>query len=114
MLAHSMIAASTFVTAAPELPRNVIGTTAPFVEDPTPIRAIVSAKEAPIGAVQMTEDGSVQLPADLRARLGFRGGQRFDTVTRGKVVLLVPVVDASGLRGSARGVPTEDYRDDEG
>lgn len=64
-------------------------------------------------AVQMREDGSVQIPEDLRSRLGFRGGQRFDMVTRGKVVLLVPVADATALRGSARGVPTDDYRDDE-
>ena len=64
-------------------------------------------------AVQMTEDGSVRLPEDLRSRLGFKGGQRFDMVTRGKVLLLVLVEDATTLRGSARGVPTDDYRYDE-
>ena len=64
-------------------------------------------------AVQMTEDGSVQLPEDLRSRLGFTVGQRFDMVTRGKVVLLVPVTDARALRDSARSAPTDDYRDDE-
>ena len=61
----------------------------------------------------MTEDGSVQLPEDLRSRLGFTVGQRFDMVTRGKVVLLVPVADAAALGGSARGGPTDDYRDEE-
>ena len=66
-----------------------------------------------MGALRMTEDGSVQLPLDLRDRLGFKDGQRFDAVTRGKVVLLVPVTDAAALRGSARGAPTDDYRDDE-
>lgn len=66
-----------------------------------------------MGALRMSEDGTVQLPAELRSQLGFHGGQRFEAVVRGKVVLLVPVVDPVTLRGSARGAPTGDYRDEE-
>jgi AbrB family looped-hinge helix DNA binding protein len=62
----------------------------------------------------MTEAGSVTLPAELRKRLGLKGGQQFEAVARGNVVLLVPVVvTADALRGTARGARTDDYRDDE-
>ena len=64
-------------------------------------------------AVRMSERGTVQLPVELRERLGWRAGQTFDAVARGNVVLLVPTVNANELRGSARGAPTDDYRDDE-
>jgi bifunctional DNA-binding transcriptional regulator/antitoxin component of YhaV-PrlF toxin-antitoxin module len=64
-------------------------------------------------AVRMTEQGTVELPAELRARLGLKGGQQFEAVARGRVVLLVPLLEASELRGSARGAPTDDYRDHE-
>ena len=64
-------------------------------------------------AVQMTESGTLELPEELRDRLGWKAGQRFDAVARGRVVLLVPAMEASQLRGSARGAPTDDYRDHE-
>lgn len=66
-----------------------------------------------MGAVRMREDGTVELPAELRDRLGLQPGQQFDAVAHGQVVMLVPVVDAKALRGSARGAPTDDYRDHE-
>ena len=64
-------------------------------------------------AVRMTERGTVQLPVELRDRLGWRPGQTFDAVARGRVVLLVPTVNADDLRGTARGAPTADHRDHE-
>lgn len=64
-------------------------------------------------AIRMTEAGSVKLPAEVRRQLGLKAGQQFDAVIRGNVVLLVPLVDASALRGTARGARTDDYRDDE-
>ncbi len=63
--------------------------------------------------VEMTKQGTVQLPAELRNRLGLKGGQKFEAVARGRVVLLVPLLDASALRGTAKGAPTDDYRDHE-
>lgn len=66
-----------------------------------------------MNAVRLTEEGSILIPADLRDRLGFKVGQRFEPVAQGQVILLVPEVDAAALRGSARGVPTDSYRDKE-
>lgn len=62
-------------------------------------------------SIRMTEAGSVTLPASLRNRLGLKGGQQFEAVARGNVVLLLPVVAADALRGTARGANTDDYRD---
>ena len=54
-------------------------------------------------AMKMTEAGAVTLPAEVRRQLGLKAGSQLTPVVKGRVVVLVPVVDIRELRGSAVG-----------
>jgi len=54
----------------------------------------------------------VVIPAEVRRGMGIRPGQKLTVVARGHIIMLVPVRPLRELRGMARGIPTEGYRDE--
>ncbi|MFC5343011.1 AbrB/MazE/SpoVT family DNA-binding domain-containing protein [Brevundimonas staleyi] len=53
----------------------------------------------------------ISIPKAVRDELGWKAGQSFVFVPKGKGVTLVPVPTLAELRGMARGADTADYRD---
>lgn len=55
----------------------------------------------------------ISIPKDVREREGWKAGQRFVFIPKGKSVLLVPVPTADELFGIAKGADRSNYRDRE-
>ena len=53
----------------------------------------------------------ISIPKDVREQQGWRAGQEFVFLPKGKGVVLVPVPNREDLRGAAKGANGEDYRD---
>jgi len=53
----------------------------------------------------------ISIPKDVRERQGWRPGQKFVFLPKGKSVVLVPVPEFEDLLGIAKGANGEDYRD---
>lgn len=51
------------------------------------------------------------IPKAVREELGWKAGQSFVFIPKGKSVTLVPVPTWEELRGIAKGADTSDYRD---
>jgi AbrB family looped-hinge helix DNA binding protein len=53
----------------------------------------------------------ISIPKEVREQQGWRAGQEFVFLPKGKGVVLVPVPNREDLRGAAKGANGEDYRD---
>ena len=53
----------------------------------------------------------ISVPKDVRDEMGWKAGQKFVFVPKGKGVTLVPVPTLEELRGMAKGADPTDYRD---
>ena len=53
----------------------------------------------------------ISIPKSIRETEGWRAGQKFVFIPRGKGVLLMPVLKAEELFGIAKGANIKDYRD---
>jgi AbrB family looped-hinge helix DNA binding protein len=53
----------------------------------------------------------ISIPKRVREAHGWKPGQEFAFIPRGKHVVLVPVPELEDLMGIARGANTDDYRD---
>jgi AbrB family looped-hinge helix DNA binding protein len=54
----------------------------------------------------------IVIPKEIRERLDLKPGQQVTLIDRGGYVALVPERPISELRGIAKGMPTDDYRDE--
>ena len=55
----------------------------------------------------------ISIPKSVRDTEGWRAGQKFVFIPKGKGVLIMPVPEAEELFGLAKGANTENYRDRE-
>lgn len=55
----------------------------------------------------------ISIPKSVREENGWRAGQEFAFIPRGKGVVLVPIPTVEELRGIARGADPTGYRDRE-
>ena len=55
----------------------------------------------------------ISIPKDVRDQEGWKAGQRFVFLPKGKGVLLMPVPDMEEIFGMASGANAENYRDRE-
>jgi AbrB family looped-hinge helix DNA binding protein len=62
-------------------------------------------------ATKLSARFRISIPKEVRERQGWRAGQEFVFLPRGKSVVLVPVLDRESLRGIAKGANPENYRD---
>ena len=53
----------------------------------------------------------VVIPKEVRKESGLRKGQRFQVISKGGVISLIPETPISELRGLARGIRTSDLRE---
>jgi AbrB family looped-hinge helix DNA binding protein len=53
----------------------------------------------------------ISVPKDVRDEMGWKAGQKFAFVPKGKGVILVPVPTWDELRGIAKGADPTGYRD---
>jgi len=53
----------------------------------------------------------ISVPKDVREELGWKAGQKFAFVPKGKSVVLVPVPELKDLFGMAKGADPSGYRD---
>jgi AbrB family looped-hinge helix DNA binding protein len=53
----------------------------------------------------------ISIPKDVREQQGWRAGQKFVFIPKGKGCLIVPSPQPSDLVGLAKGVASRDYRD---
>ena len=51
------------------------------------------------------------IPKEVRKESGLRKGQRFQVISKGGVISLIPETPISELRGLARGIRTSDLRE---
>lgn len=62
-------------------------------------------------AAKLSTKFQISIPKDVRERQGWRAGQEFVFIPKGKSVVLVPVPKRDDLLGAAKGANPEDYRD---
>ena len=55
----------------------------------------------------------ISIPKEVRDQEGWKAGQRFVFIPKGKGVLLMPVPDMEEIFGMAKGANAENYRDRE-
>jgi AbrB family looped-hinge helix DNA binding protein len=53
----------------------------------------------------------VVIPKEVRSRANVKPGQKFQVVTKGGVITLVPDKPLSEMRGFLRGIPTTGFRE---
>jgi AbrB family looped-hinge helix DNA binding protein len=53
----------------------------------------------------------IVIPKDVRSRANVKPGQKFQVVTKGGVITLVPDEPLAGTRGFLRGIPTTGFRE---
>lgn len=53
----------------------------------------------------------VVIPKEIRSRANVKPGQKFQVVTKGGVITLVPDRPLSEMRGFLRGIPTTGFRE---
>jgi AbrB family looped-hinge helix DNA binding protein len=54
----------------------------------------------------------VVIPAEVRRGMDLRPGQKMTVLARGRIIMLVPVRPLRELRGMARGIPLEGFREE--
>jgi AbrB family looped-hinge helix DNA binding protein len=64
-----------------------------------------------MNAVTLSSKFQISIPKEVRESQGWKPGQKFAFIPRGKGYELVPVPKLKDLRGIARGADTSDYRD---
>lgn len=64
-----------------------------------------------MNAVTLSSKFQISIPKDVRESQGWKPGQKFTFVPRGKGFELVRVPDLEELRGIAKGADTSNYRD---
>lgn len=62
-------------------------------------------------AIRMSDEGKVQIPAEVRKAMALKPGQRFSVVSKGDCITLVPTPSLDSLRGIAAGREPAGYRD---
>lgn len=53
----------------------------------------------------------IVIPKDVRSRANVKPGQKFQVVTKGGVITLVPDKPLAEMRGFLRGIPTTGFRE---
>ena len=53
----------------------------------------------------------ISIPKEVREQQGWKAGQEFVFLPKGRSVVLVPVLKLEDLRGIAKGANPDDYRD---
>jgi AbrB family looped-hinge helix DNA binding protein len=64
-----------------------------------------------MGSVTLSSKFQISIPKEVRESQGWKPGQKFAFIPRGKGYELVPVPELDDLRGIAQGADTTDYRD---
>lgn len=54
----------------------------------------------------------IVIPKEVREQVGIKPGQKLALLVKGKSITLVPVVPLEELRGFARGINIEGYREE--
>jgi AbrB family looped-hinge helix DNA binding protein len=62
-------------------------------------------------ATKLSSKFQISIPKEVRDQQGWRPGQKFVFLPKGKSVVLVPVPEFKELQGMAKGANGEDYRD---
>jgi len=62
-------------------------------------------------ATKLSSKFQISIPKEVREQQGWRAGQEFVFLPKGKGVVLVPVPRREDLRGAAKGADGENYRD---
>ena len=64
-----------------------------------------------MGRTTVSSKYQVVIPKDIRATAGIRVGQKFEVISKGGVITLVPDKPISSMRGFARGIRTSGFRE---
>ncbi len=64
-----------------------------------------------MNAVTLSSKYQISIPKHVREQQGWKPGQRFAFIPRGKGYELVPVPKLEDIIGIAKGADTSDYRD---
>jgi AbrB family looped-hinge helix DNA binding protein len=62
-------------------------------------------------ATKLSSKFQISIPKEVREQQGWRAGQKFVFLPKGRSVMLVPVPDREDLLGIAKGANPENYRD---
>jgi len=62
--------------------------------------------------VTVSEKFQVVIPKDVRKRLNLKPGEKIVVIEKGGTINMIPVGDIRKSRGIAKGVTTEDLRDE--
>jgi len=54
----------------------------------------------------------IVIPKEIRERMGLQPGQQVSLIDRGETIVLIPKQPIAALRGIARGMSYEGYRDE--
>jgi AbrB family looped-hinge helix DNA binding protein len=69
-------------------------------------------KEAGMARAVISPKFQVVIPKEVREQAGLRVGQVVSITARGDILTVVPQRPLADLRGIAKGMPTDDFRDE--
>lgn len=66
-----------------------------------------------MATITIPEDFRIEIPKDVRERMGIRPGEKFEVMTEGDEIYIVRVPKLRELRGLAKGADWTGYREKE-